>query len=135
MLRLGLVLVGAALLLHGRKLTRPKNEEDDLNPDAEGEGSGFGKIEQFKPYKNPLLYREGDAGAGDFDAFPGGVGLPGFDPIGGAGYGNIGAITGAQLGAAQGAYNSIVGFLPSAIHQKISNVKRAVSWHRRVFGF
>lgn len=161
MLRLGLALVGTALLLHSRKVKAASDKEQESeNPESSSESPFPGIKLPGEPVLdpaitgNPLLI--GPAGAiGDLGWNLGlgsslgqtpGVGFGGVPQLLPQGLGSgqtVGMNTPDQLSAAHHMYQQIVGAIPSAVAQKIRDVKaladfqarsakKVVGFHRRV---
>ncbi len=159
MLRLGLALVGTALLLHSRgvKAAEEKQAEGE-DPDASPGTSGtkYPTTPTIDPaiWTNPLLIGPAGAignlgwnlGLGTNLGLVPGTGFGGVPQILPTGLGSgqtVGAMTPDQLSAANHMYQQIVGAIPSAIAQKIRNVKsladfqarsasKVVSFHKRL---
>ncbi len=137
MLQEGLALVGAALLLHANARAKASKSRTEEDPDSDPEPSppAFKMPEPTLDSAlyaadptNPLLIGPGSSSGNPLppNAMPGLGGNPGTDYLTG------GNITVSQLAAANRAYKYIVGSIPSAIKQKIENVKRLTSFQARV---
>lgn len=171
MMRLGLVLLGVAILLRGRKAMAGEEEkESEVDPDSNAEAPPAAPFyKETVPmldnaiWENPLLIGPGargdlgwNLGLGSNLGQTPGTGFGGVPQILPQGLGSgqtIGATTPDQLSAAHHMYQQIVGAIPSAITQKIANVKaladfqsrvaqqhlsvakKVVSWHKKVFHF
>jgi hypothetical protein len=137
MLRLGMILLGSALVLHGRNKAHGKDDGKDTSPDDDSSANPGG----FAPKAyEPVLDRAIDP-TNPFLPGPGGDGNPNTAPVppsifnpGGGTLGpinNVGAtdgggaaaITANQLSAANNAYKSIINGLPQAakIHWSVSS--------------
>lgn len=154
MLKEGMFLLGTALLLHSRnKAEAEESEEGSEQPDSEPGTPGTifklpgDPVLDSAITENPLLFGHGNAHGPGFQITP----FPGlggsFPSIGngqplGSGQ-SIGITTAAQLSAANKIYQQIIGSIPSAIAQKVRNVKaladfqarsvkKVVSIHKRV---
>lgn len=140
MFRLGMILLGGAMVLHARYTLPKKKTQDEEQADDSSNPTlpGGSKLYPDAPeptldpavYNNPLLI--GPPGGTGHQLPPaGGPTDPHGLPIPGAGIG--GTINAGQLGAAGRAYNTIIGNAYKGIRQEVTNVERFVNFHRRLF--
>lgn len=132
MLRLGMVLLGTALILHGKSKTAPKSDEedpsqpDDSFPPSATKRSTLGL--DTPDAVNPLLIGPPSANVNELLPASGSVFNPNIP-----GNSAYGVINEAELGAAFRAYRTVLGQAAPGIRREISNVKRFASFHRRLF--
>ncbi len=150
MLKLGMILLGSALVLHGRNKASGKDDDKNANPDDDSSANPGGFAP--KPYEpvldsalgpnNPFVIGTsgGDGNPNTAPTYPT-IGNPWGGPIGPivnvgtTDDANAAAITANQLSAANNAYGRLVGLIPDAARFHISTIKRLASWHKRVFHF